>query len=141
MDNQQTTTTDLAHAAPQDSHVATTVITPEAMAQILEQSTELEKKEVVVTMTAEYIELEKPSESFRGVFIGFQPFTPTDKNTGEIRNLKAARFVINKQVFINAGAVLVSELERAAVPAGTPLEVTYDRKEGNTKIYSIALLG
>jgi hypothetical protein len=64
----------------------------------------------------------------------------TDKATGEMKDLRAARFIINQKVFINAGAVLISELERANIPVGTPLEVTYERKEGNTKIYSITLL-
>lgn len=65
----------------------------------------------------------------------------TDKATGEQKELVAARFLINKKVYINAGVTLVNELKRASVPVGTPLQVTYIRKEGNAKIYEIALLG
>ncbi len=91
-------------------------------------------------LTAEYVELAKAGESFRGVYIGLQDMNITDKQTGENKKLKAARFLIDKKIYINAGAVLISELNRAGVPVGTPLEVTYVRKDGNTKIYSIKLI-
>lgn len=103
-------------------------------------SASLKKMEVLMDLTAEYVELEKAGESFRGVYIGFQDINITDKQTGESKKLKAARFIIHKKVRINAGAVLVSEIHRAGVPVGTPLEVTYVRKDGNTKIYSIKLI-
>ena len=95
---------------------------------------------VMMDLTAEYIELAKPGELFRGVFIGLQDMNVADKQTGEIKTLKAARFLIDKKIFINAGAVLVSEIHRSNVPFGTPLEVTYTKKDGNTKIYSIKLI-
>lgn len=103
-------------------------------------SASLKKMEILMDLTAEYVELEKAGESFRGVYIGFQEINITDKQTGESKKLKAARFIIDKKVRINAGAVLVSEIHRAGVPVGTPLEVTYVRKDGNTKIYSIKLI-
>jgi serine acetyltransferase len=65
----------------------------------------------------------------------------TDKQTGEQKSLSAARFLIDKQVKINAGAVFVAELNRAKIVVGTPLRVTYLRKEGNTKLYTLTLLG
>jgi|694.fasta_scaffold07795_33 hypothetical protein len=104
------------------------------------ESASLKKMEVLMDLTAEYVELEKAGESFRGVYIGFQEINITDKQSGESKKLKAARFIIDKKVRINAGAVLVSEIHRAGVPVGTPLEVTYVRKDGNTKIYSIKLI-
>lgn len=112
-----------------------------ALLAAMEKSDSLDKMQSVMKLTAKYIELEKPSESFRGVFIGMGEINVNDKNTGEVKSIPAARFIINKQVFINAGAVLVTEINRSGVPVGTPLEVTYERKEGNTKIYSITLLG
>ena len=110
-------------------------------AELVAKSTNLDKMEQVLTLTAEYIELEKPSESFRGIFIGTQTMNMTDKTTGEEKSIEAVRFLINKQVFINAGVVLVNEIKRAAVTVGTPVEITYLRKEGNTKIYQVTLLG
>jgi len=106
----------------------------------IEKSNSLNEMRKVMTLTADYIELEKPSESFRGIFAGLQKMSITDKATGEQKELTAARFIYNQKVVINAGAVLISELQRSAIPVGTPLEVTYERKEGNTKIYSITLL-
>lgn len=110
-------------------------------AELLDLSAKVDKLKPQVTLTADYIELEKPSEHFSGVFIGMQVMGVSDKNTGEVKELMAARFLINKKVYINAGVTLVNELKRASVPVGTPLQVTYIRKEGNAKIYEIALLG
>jgi hypothetical protein len=108
---------------------------------LLELSAKVDKMKPQITLTADYIELEKPSESFSGVYIGLQVMSVTDKATGEQKELMAARFLINKKVYINAGVTLVNELKRASVPQCTPLQVTYVRKEGNAKIYEIALLG
>jgi len=110
-------------------------------AELVSKSTGLDKLEQVLTLTAEYIELEKPSESFRGIYIGTQTMHITDKVTGEEKSMDAVRFLINKQVFINAGIVLVNEIKRAGINVGTPVEITYLRKEGNTKIYQVTLLG
>lgn len=110
-------------------------------AELVAKSTHLDKLEQVITLTAQYLELEKPAESFRGIYIGTQVMNLTDKVTGEEKTTDAVRFLINKQVFINAGVVLVNEIKRAAITIGTSLEITYLRKEGNTKIYQITLLG
>ena len=122
---------------------AAVAVAPEItnFADLVAKSTMLNDLEQVVTLTAEYIELEKPSESFRGVFIGTQQMHLIDKVTGEEKTMDAVRFLINKQVFINAGVVLVNEIKRAGINVGTPVEVTYLRKEGNTKIYQVTLLG
>jgi hypothetical protein len=110
-------------------------------AAMVERSANMGEMKPLITLTAEYIELEKPSEFFDGIFIGFQEMNLTDKQTGEQKSLSAARFLIDKQVKINAGAVLVAELNRAKINVGTPLRVTYLRKEGNTKLYTLTLLG
>jgi hypothetical protein len=110
--------------------------------QLLEESTQLETLTPAITLSAESISLEKVGESFRGIFIGFGTMTINDPNEPEgQRTIKAARFLINKQVRINGGVVLISELESANVLPGTKLEVTYSKKEGNVKIYSLTLLG
>jgi hypothetical protein len=110
-------------------------------AAMVERSANMGEMKPLITLTADYIELEKPSEFFDGIFIGFQGMNLTDKQTGEQKNLNAARFLVDKQVKINAGAVLVAELERSKISVGTPLRVTYLRKEGNTKLYTLTLLG
>lgn len=125
-----------------ETSVDVTTLNPTDFAAAMEKSdsTQLKSMEVLMDLTAEYVELAKAGESFRGVYIGLQDMNVTDKQTGETKKLKAARFLIDRKVFINAGAVLISELNRAGVPVGTPLEVTYVRKDGNTKIYSIKLI-
>lgn len=128
--------------AKTDNQVELAVTEQQSFLEAMQKSDSKSLKSMTVMMdlTAEYIELEKTGESFRGVFIGLQDMTVTDKQTGEQKKLKAARFLIDKKIRINAGAVLISEIHRANVPFGTPLEVTYTRKENNTKIYSIKLI-
>jgi len=110
-------------------------------AQMVEDSANLGALKPVLTLTAEYIELEKPSEFFDGIFIGKQEMNVTDKQSGELKTITACRFLVDKKVKINAGAVLVSEIDRAAIQVGTAIRVTYTAKNGNTKLYEIALLG
>lgn len=107
----------------------------------VQASTSLETLKPVITLSADYIELEKPGEKFRGIYIGTQIMNVADKLTGELKEIKAVRFLINKAVKINGGVVLVNEIERSGIRPGTPVEVTYSKKEGNTKIYALTLLG
>jgi hypothetical protein len=108
---------------------------------MLEASTQLDKAETILTLSAEAISLDKVGESFRGIFIGFGTMTVTDdKVEAGQRTIPSAKFLINKQVRINAGVVLINELKNANVVEGTKLEVTYTKKDGNVKIYSISLL-
>jgi hypothetical protein len=108
---------------------------------LVNKSANLGKLEPVLTLTAEYIELQKPSEYFDGIYIGQQDMNVVDKGTGEQKTLIACRFLIDKKVKINAGAVLLGEINRAKIQLGTPIRVTYTAKNGNTKLYEIALLG
>jgi uncharacterized OB-fold protein len=114
---------------------------PTNFAQLLEASASVDKLKEVVTLTNEYIELEKPSDSFKGIFVGFIQMSVTDKVTGELRNMSSAQFLINKKMFINGGVNLVGQLKKSNVPSGTPVKVTYTRKDGNVKVYELTLLG
>lgn len=97
------------------------------------------KKEVNLSST--YVELEKVGDSFRGIYIGLTKINLTDEDSGEVRELDAARFLIDGKIRLNAGSVLISELKQTQVPTGTPLQVTYTEKKGRTKIYSLTLIG
>jgi hypothetical protein len=109
------------------------------LAELIAKSESLKVLKPVMTLTAEYLELDKPEEKFRGIFIGIGTISVTDKGSGELRSIECARFLIDKQVKINGGVALVRECKN--IPSGTPVEVTYLRKEGNVKIYSVTLLG
>ena len=87
-------------------------------AELVAKSTSLDSMNQVLTLTAEYIELEKPAELFRVIYIGTKTMHLTDKVTGEEKSMDAVRFLINKQVFINAGVVLVNEIKRAGINVG-----------------------
>jgi hypothetical protein len=123
------------------AEITTNFANLENLSSLLEASANLEDLEPVIQLTSEYVELAKPGETFKGIFIGFQAMNVTDKVTGEHSERTAARFLINKVVKINAGVSLVRELKNAGLPAGTPVQVTYVKKEGNLKIYALELLG
>lgn len=113
----------------------------ETFTSLVEASATMTKMEPVISLTAEYISLEKPGESFRGIFIGYQKISKLNQGTGEMQDMEAAKFVMNRKVVINSGVALVTDLKRANVQHGTPLEIVYKEKNGNTKVYSINLLG
>jgi hypothetical protein len=122
-----------------------------AKAQTLDQSfleksvndaANIKKLKPVMQLTAEYVELSKPGESFVGVYAGLTSINVADKETGELKEIEAARFITpDKKMILNAGWVLVNELKKIGIPLGAPLQVTYSHKKENTKIYTIALLG
>jgi hypothetical protein len=112
----------------------------EILTDIIESSAKLKEKKPVLNLTAQYHEFEKPGETFRCVFMGVTKINVTDQQTGEQRSIPAVRFMADKQVFINAGVVLVREFEQARITPGTPVEIAYTGKSGNVKLYSISLL-
>lgn len=109
--------------------------------ELLEASTNLDTLKPIVGLTSSYIELQSVGDSFKGIFAGYTEININDQDTGEVRTLPAVRFIIDKQMKVNAGAVMVSECKRAGVPIGTPLEVKYERKDNKIKIYTLTLLG
>jgi hypothetical protein len=137
--------TELAVQAPG----AVTAINNDALINLMNQSTNVDKLEPVMSLTANYLELAKPGESFKCLFVDFSTInvngTITDSETGEetegLKELPAVRLLANKQLFLNAGVSLVNELKALHLPSGTPILITYKEKKGNLKIYSIDLLG
>ena len=161
MANQSTTTT-TATANPQAAAVSTIEINEtaalpvssnqpgefeisgdsvELFSEMVEQSAKMADMKPVLTLSSSYMELNTPGDSFRGVFFGYQTITTKDDETGELKEMAAARFLHNRSVVINAGVVLVDECRNARLKEGTPVEVAYTRKEGRTKIYTLTLLG
>jgi len=113
----------------------------ENIEELLEKSSSMDKMKTVLSLSPESITLDKVGESFRGIFVGFGEMTVNDQNEeGGKRTLPCAKFLIDKKMCINGGAVLVSEIKNAKVKIGTPLEVEYVEKKGNVKIYRIQLL-
>lgn len=111
------------------------------LAQFLEDSDKLDLLHEQIILTSQGISLDKVGEFFRGIFWGFSTMTVKDAVTNEIKEIPAVQFLINKQIRINGGAALVSELKKINPSRGTKLSVTFAKKEGNLKIYSVSLLG
>jgi hypothetical protein len=108
---------------------------------LMNASTKLDKLKTIVNLSSKYIELEATGDSFRGVYAGMTVCNVTDNETGEIKEMPAARFIIDKQIRINAGYVLVDEIKRSGLSVGAPVEVTYTEKKNRLKIYTVTLLG
>ena len=107
----------------------------------LQESENLDDLQEQIILTSEGISLDKVGEYFNGIFWGFSHMTVKDQNSDEIKTIPAVQFVINKQIRINGGAALVNEFKKINVPRGTKVRVTFAKKEGNLKIYSVSLLG
>ena len=126
--------------AETSAEITTNFTNLENLSTMLEQSSRLKDLKPVIQLTSEYVELHKPGETFKGIFIGFQTMNLTDKETGEKFEKQAARFLCDRIVKINGGVSLVREIKNAGLPNGTPVQVTYVKKEGNLKIYALELL-
>jgi hypothetical protein len=80
--------------ATQENNVQVSVDTDiETFTSLVEASATMTKMEPVISLTAEYISLEKPGESFRGIFIGYQKISKLNQSTGEMQEMEAAKFV------------------------------------------------
>jgi hypothetical protein len=112
-----------------------------SLAQFLEESTQLATLEEKIILSPSGISLDKVGESFNGIFWGFSTMTVKDAITGDLKEIPAVQFMIDKQIRINGGAALVSEFKQIALERGAKVRVTYREKVGNLKIYSVSLLG
>ena len=112
-----------------------------SLAQFLEESTQLETLEEKIILSPSGISLDKVGESFNGIFWGFSTLTVKDAITGDLKEIPAVQFMIDRQIRINGGAALVSEFKQIALERGAKVRVTYREKVGNLKIYSVSLLG
>jgi hypothetical protein len=111
------------------------------LAQFLEESTGLDTLEEKIVLTATGISLDKVGESFNGIFWGFSTMTVKDQITGDLKEIPAVQFMIDKQIRINGGTALVTEFKQIGISRGAKVRVTYREKVGNLKIYSVSLLG
>lgn len=112
-----------------------------SLAQFLEESTQLATLEEKIILSPSGISLDKVGESFNGIFWGFSTMTVKDAITGDLKEIPAVQFMIDRQIRINGGAALVSEFKKIALERGAKVRVTYREKVGNLKIYSVSLLG
>ncbi len=107
----------------------------------LAESENLDSLQEQIILTSEGISLDKVGEYFNGIFWGFSTMTVKDQATEEIKEIPAVQFLINKQIRINGGAALVSQFKTINALRGMKVRVTFAKKEGNLKIYSVSLLG
>jgi len=107
----------------------------------LAESENLDSLQEQIILTSEGISLDKVGEYFNGIFWGFSTMTVKDQATEEIKEIPAVQFLINKQIRINGGAALVSQFKTINAVRGMKVRVTFAKKEGNLKIYSVSLLG
>ena len=112
-----------------------------SLAQFLEESTQLATLEEKIILSPSGISLDKVGESFNGIFWGFSTMTVKDAITGDLKEIPAVQFMIDRQIRINGGAALVSEFKQIGLERGAKVRVTYREKVGNLKIYSVSLLG
>jgi hypothetical protein len=132
-----------AIVSPEEVTANALVVTEEVdFSALIAKSQKLNQMKEVVQINAEYCEFEKGVVE-KGIFAGFVTINIKDAISGDLKPVKAARWVTaDKKIKLNGGAALVNELEKAGVPQGTAIQISWNgEKSGNTKVYQISILG
>ena len=107
---------------------------------IMAASKNLNKASKILTLTNVYKEFSTLGEIFRGVYFGQIMINVKDSITKDLVERKAVRLINDGVVYLNAGVNLVNQFERNSIPVGTAVEIEFIEKQGNVKVYSVALL-
>lgn len=124
-----------------DHFISAQVDDGESLDAILAASRSLTAAKPVLTLTNVYKEFEKIGETFRGVYYGISNITVKDQASGELVERPAVRLINDGTVYLNAGVNLVNQFRRNNLKVGTAVEIEYIEKQGNVKVYSLAILG
>jgi hypothetical protein len=108
---------------------------------IMAASKNLNKASRILTLTNVYKEFSTIGEIFKGVYFGQVMITVKDPISKDLVERKAVRLINDGVVYLNAGVNLVNQFERNSIPVGTAVEIEFIEKQGNVKVYSVALLG
>lgn len=111
----------------------------EMLEMLVNNSINLDEKNPIMDITGKYYEFAKAGDKVRGVFAGFK--TIEKKEVDGLKPIKCVEWVTNGQFFMNGETVLVNEIEKFGVAIGQPIEIEYNGKRGNAKMFTIRLLG
>ena len=93
------------------------------------------------SISSKYFEFTSPNQSVRGIYLGNTWIQCKDEDTGALKPIEAVSWLAeNGDMFINAGAALVSCFRQFQPPKGCPVEISYEGKNGRTKIYNVRVL-
>ena len=126
---------------PDDVDFLPANVSSKSLESIMAASQNLNKATRILTLTNVYKEFSALGEKFRGVYFGQQMIDVKDPITKEKVKRKAVRLINDGVVYLNAGVNLVNQFERNSIPVGTAVEIEFIEKQGNVKVYSVALLG
>lgn len=112
---------------------------------LLQTSQNLQAKQHVISMVPKYREFNAPGETMRGVFLDFTVIEKSEKDekTGAVigkKPINCIRWMTDGELYVNGGAALVSTVERLNLPSGTPIEIKYEGKRGQCKLYDVRLV-
>ena len=93
------------------------------------------------SISSKYFEFTAPGQSVRGVYLGTTFIQTRDENTGELKPIEAVSWLDQSgEMYINAGAALVSCFRQFQPPKGCPVQIEFEGKNGRTKIYNVKIL-
>lgn len=133
-------TNEIAVASTASQSIALKSQADHNLAQFLEDSANLDGLQEQIILTSSGISLDKVGDHFNAIFWGFGTMTVKDQATGEIKEIPAVQFLIDRQIRINGGVTLVKQFQQINPAQGTKVRVTFSEKDGNTKLYSVSLL-
>jgi hypothetical protein len=116
-----------------------TEIDAEDYSSFLAVAKKLKEYSPTISISAKYYEFTQPGEQVRGVFLG----TTTIKKKTEtgVTELECIQWLAEDgNLYINAGAALLSTFRQFLPPRGCPIQITYQHKKERTKIYDVRVL-
>ena len=94
-----------------------------------------------VKLNGDYLVFEKKGDSKKVVFVGYKEINVKDKATGELNPLDAVVLMDEDfNQYVNAGAALVNIFANSNLPQNTPVEIVYQGRDGNVKLYDVHVL-
>lgn len=140
-------TTSTSNSAVEQAPAKTVALANSAdLSQLLSQSkgADLDKKKAVITLNAEYIQIAKPGDKFRGLFYGLTTVEMNDKTSNEPgakKILPTVQLIRDGKLYLNSGVNLVNTIKSANLPQGAAIEIEFTKEDGDVKVYDVRLLG
>ena len=101
----------------------------------------LDKMTPTFSIASKYYEFTQQGQSTRGIYLGMTYIQCKDQQTGELKPLESVSWLDQDgTMFINSGAALVSAFRQFEPPKGCPVEITFEGKKGQCKIYNVRIL-
>lgn len=139
MENQQIIT------APVNGEERQSGLSVEGIQKAADMAKALSKLKPGMSIGFKYREFSNEGEKVRGIFLGGKMLNKVDETTGQVKDLPAVAWMEeDQQIYVNAGANLISQFVSSNVAQFTAVEIEFSGTEkaraGKVKLYTIRIL-